>query len=340
MKTLFIISNEKIYENDSKFFCDNIDLKSTPEGLNEKFNINLLARNSTIQRSHEINLEKIKVFKSFFSFISAVISSAKEKNAKYLVISISPFTFFACLFLKLFGKSPILYLRSDGYGEYKAIFGIFGPSIYHLMFTITTAISKLISCQNFILKGKKGDIVSPSQLDHEWLDNTVRVEIKKFKLLYVGRLRIEKGIFSLIELIKDKDEISLTIVGDEKNSSHSINQKNIKIIQNESNKLNLIQYYDSHNIFVLPSFTEGYPMVLLEALARKRPVVIFEDIKHVVGKKKGVFVSQRNYQSFFDTINYIKNNYQNIQDEMSVNRLPTNKNFINEMKNIISNLNV
>jgi len=128
--------------------------------------------------------------------------------------------------------------------------------------------------------------------------------------------------------------------GDEKNSSHSINQKNIKIIQNESNKLNLIQYYDNHNIFVLPSFTEGYPMVLLEALARKRPVVIFEDIKHVMGKKKGIFVSQRSYKSFFETINYIKNNYQNIQDEMSLNQLPTNKNFIHEMKNIISNLNV
>ena len=37
MQKLFIISNESIYENNSKYFCDNLDLKSTPEGLNKTF---------------------------------------------------------------------------------------------------------------------------------------------------------------------------------------------------------------------------------------------------------------------------------------------------------------
>ena len=80
-------------------------------------------------------------------------------------------------------------------------------------------------------------------------------------------------------------------------------------------------------------------MVLLEALARKRPVVIFDDIEHVIGKKKGIFVAKRNYESFSEKINYIKNNYQNIQDEMNLNQLPTNKNFINEMQSLIEKLN-
>ena len=34
-------------------------------------------------------------------------------------------------------------------------------------------------------------------------------------------------------------------------------------------------------------------MVLLEALARRRPVVIFEEIKHVIGDKKGVFYLEK-----------------------------------------------
>ena len=339
MNKLFIISNESIYENDNKFFCDNIDLKSTPEGLNKHFKINLIARKSAKERTHKINLENINIFKTFFSFISAVIASTKYKNAKYLIISISPFTFFACMFLRLFGKSPIVYLRSDGYGEYKAILGFFGVSIYHLMFSITTSISNLISCQNYILKGKKGYIVSPSQLDHEWFNNRVNTNIEKFKLLYVGRIRVEKGIFSLLKIIKNKEDITLTIVGAETNSTQIINQKNVAVLQNESDKLNLIKYYDNHNIFVLPSFTEGHPMVLLEALARKRPVVIFDDIEHVIGKKKGIFVAKRNYESFSEKINYIKNNYQNIQDEMNLNQLPTNKNFINEMQSLIEKLN-
>ena len=45
-KKLFIFSNESIFLQEGKFFCDNIDLKSTPEGLNKKFDINLFGKKS------------------------------------------------------------------------------------------------------------------------------------------------------------------------------------------------------------------------------------------------------------------------------------------------------
>ena len=339
MQKLFIISNESIYQNNSEFFCDNIDLKSTPEGLNKNFEVNLIARRSKAERIFKIDLKNIKIFSSIFSFLSAILSSTKNKDSKYLIISISPYTFLACIFLKLFGKSPIIYLRSDGYGEYKAILGFIGPAIYHLMFSILSLISNLISCRNYILKGRKGELVFPSQLDPEWLNNIRENNIENIKLLYVGRVRVEKGIFSLIKLIKDKNNISLTVVGEEKHVTNNINQNNVVVKKNENNKENLIKFYDDHNIFILPSFTEGHPMVLLEALARRRPVIVFDEIKNVVGDKKGIFVSKRNYESLLDTINSIKNNYKKIQEEMKKNNLPTNKEFIKQMGNIISNLN-
>ena len=339
MQKLFIISNESIYENNNEYFCDNIDLKSTPEGLNKNFEVNLIARKSKVERAFNINLKNIKIFSSIFSFISAILSSTKNKNSKYLIISISPYTFLACIFLKLFGKSPIIYLRSDGYGEYKAILGFIGPVIYHLMFSILSLISNLISCRSYILKGRKGELVSPSQLDSEWFNNIKEKKIESIKLLYVGRIRVEKGIFSLIKLIKEKNNISLTVVGEEKNTVNTINQNNVIVKKNENNKEKLIKFYDDHDIFILPSFTEGHPMALLEALARRRPVIVFDEIKHVIGDNKGIFVSKRNYESLLDVINNIKNNYQKIQEEMKQNNLPTNKEFIKQMVNIISNLN-
>ena len=45
-KKLFIFSNESIFFQEEKFYCDNIDLKSTPEGLNKKFEVNLFGRKS------------------------------------------------------------------------------------------------------------------------------------------------------------------------------------------------------------------------------------------------------------------------------------------------------
>tara|TARA_Y100000389_G_scaffold146415_1_gene145106 strand:- start:2289 stop:3311 length:1023 start_codon:yes stop_codon:yes gene_type:complete len=327
-KKLFIISNESIILEDGKFYCDNIDLKSTPEGLNKKFEVNLFARKSNKKRSHEIKLKKIKIFNNLFSYISSVISASKEIDAKYLIISISPYTFVISLFLKFLGKKPIVYLRSDGYGEYKAILGKAGPIIYHFMFTIVTSISNLISCREYILKGKKGKIVNPSQLDSIWLRKPKNLEIKNFKLLYVGRIRVEKGIYFLADLIKNKRDIFLSIIGAEKGSSYNLNQSNLKIFSNQNNKIKLIKSYDDHNIFILPSFTEGHPMVLLEALARRRPVIIFDEIKHIIGDKKGIFVAKRNFINFFGTLNHIKKNYKRIQKDMRKNKLPTNKEFL------------
>ena len=67
-KKLFIFSNEGISIDDNKYYCDNLDLKSTPEGLNRKFEVNLFARKSLKKRSHEIKIKRIKVFNNIFSY--------------------------------------------------------------------------------------------------------------------------------------------------------------------------------------------------------------------------------------------------------------------------------
>ena len=78
-------------------------------------------------------------------------------------------------------------------------------------------------------------------------------------------------------------------------------------------------------------------MVILEALARRRPIIIFKEIQHVVGDKKGIFVSKRNSYSLAETIDYVKKNYIKICEQMGQNKLPTNKDFIKEFENLISN---
>ena len=110
-------------------------------------------------------------------------------------------------------------------------------------------------------------------------------------------------------------------------------------MQTQASKLKLIKHYDDNNIFVLPSYTEGHPMVVLEALARRRPVIVFEDIQHIIGNKKGIFVSKRNFINFFGTLNSIKKNYKKIQKDMKKNKLPTNKEFIDKFVKYIDDFN-
>ena len=339
MKKLFIISNESIFNHGGNFFCDNIDLKSTPEGLNNKFLVNIIGRSSKKIRSHRINTKNTKACDNIFSYIYKIFITFKEKDSKYLIISISPFTFIACILIKIFKKKPIIYLRSDGYAEYRAILGIFGPAIYHLMFFTVSKISFLISCRKYILRNKIGEIVAPSQITSRWLLDHKEIEVYRPKLLYVGRIKKEKGVYSLLNLIKgNQPDFTLSIVGAEKNSLTQIAQENVRVYEVESEEQNLIKLYDDHDIFILPSFTEGHPMALLESLSRLRPVIIFKDIEHVVGNKKGIFVVNRDYRSLVEKIRYIKENYKNIQQEIKKNKLPTKEEFLLKLGDLISNL--
>ena len=112
--------------------------------------------------------------------------------------------------------------------------------------------------------------------------------------------------------------------------------KNIKFPGYISDRKLLIDTYDSHNIMVLPSFTEASPYVVDESLIRKRPVIIFEYIAYIVRGKIGVFVTKRNIESFSETVKYIMENYLEIQTKMEKNDLPTKRSMIKQISEIIN----
>ena len=332
---LILITNESIYIDKNKnFFCDNIDLKSIPENLSKYTEINIVGRYSKIDRSKKIEIKNIYIFKSIFSYLFNIFQSLKRKDTTYLIISLSPYTFMASLLLKFFFKKHFIYLRSDGFEEYKAIFGYLGFLIYFIIFKIGIINSNLIACREHLLKKNNGSIVNPSQLKKKWFEDTITAIPKELKFLYVGRLRVEKGIFSFIKMIENSN-FNLTIVTSEKNAKLKKNHQNIKLINFENYNDTIIKFYDQHSILILPSYTEAHPQVIDEALARNRPVIVFKEISHVTRDREGVFVCERNIKSLKNMVNYISSNYENISSKIKNNKLPTQENFINELRKIL-----
>ena len=135
-------------------------------------------------------------------------------------------------------------------------------------------------------------------------------------------------------MLKDiNSNIKLSIAGNSKN--FNFENPNIKLLGYISDASSLIKAYDECNITILPSFTEGYPYVVDESLARKRPVIIFEEISYVVNNKKGIFITKRNSNSLNNTIRFILENYDQIQEEMSRNLLPTKKACFNKFQTLL-----
>ena len=331
-KELVILNNEKVFNDNGDFYCDNLDLKVLPEGLNEYFNVKYLVRKSKKKGGQIINLTNVYSASNILSFISNLLKTFKT-NSKYLIISITPYTFIAYLFLLIFRKKVYLYLWSDGHEEWEHLIGKWSVWIFHLMYLMCTFKSEIIVCNKRLTK-KKSHLISISRLDDLWFENHKTVSNDLAKILYVGRLSKEKGIFEFIDIfLKSKIEGTLSIAGYSKN--FNFDNTKVKLLGYISNPKDLIAAYDKSNITILPSYTEGYPYVVDESLSRKRPVIIFEEISYVVNNKKGIFISKRDEKSLKETIDKILVNYKAIQDEISNNSLPTKKSMLKQISDII-----
>lgn len=337
MKNLFIIGNEKIWFKKNNYYSANLDFKSITEGLSKYFITNLLARSSFRQETFKIEHNSIKIASNIFSYVFNIILSFNNiRKNRYLIISISPYTFIAFLILFFFSNNIYLYLRSNGFKEYEKILGKKWIFLYSFMYFIFLKKAKIISCEESLVQKKFFFLVQPSELDKLWFKNRkFLVKSKRIKILYVGRIRIEKGIFNFLDLFSKLDKrFELTIVGDIYNKKFDI--KNVKYFNFYSNIEDLINQYDINHVLVLPSYTESHPKVVYESLARIRPVLIFNDIEHIIKNTKGIFVCKRDLNNFLDKIDYIINNYRFIQKQIIKNSLPRKKVFIRQLRNILN----
>ena len=108
-------------------------------------------------------------------------------------------------------------------------------------------------------------------------------QTSSLKIIYVGQLSVRKGIIYLLEAFnelsysKKNYDIELLCVGDIDPEITDIVKnfkKNPKITFLDAQKQkNLIKYYNSSDIFILPSIEEGLAMVQLQALACGVPVI-------------------------------------------------------------------
>jgi glycosyltransferase involved in cell wall biosynthesis len=337
-KDLVIINNEKCIKKGNNFYCENIEIKSITELLSKVFNIKLILRKSAVNPIHQIENSQVIASSNIFDFTKNIISSVIRDKAKYLIISVTPYTFLSFLFLFLFKKKIFLYLRSDGKKEITVIFGKKFSILYKMVENVMVKFSNLIVVNDLISKKKKFHLVNPSQIDQQWFQNAKIPKRDKIKLLYVGRIKVEKGVYSLIDIFKkikySEKDLSLTLIGQGNKPKEASNK--IKFLEPISAKKNLIEQYDQHDIFILPSYTEGHPQALIESLARKRPVVVFEEIEHVLQKYEGVFVCKRDHNHLLNLIKFIDKNYEEILEKMKKNRYPTKENFFKQLNKILN----
>ena len=149
-----------------------------------------------------------------------------------------------------------------------------------------------------------------------------RRNIKKdIDLLYVGRFAIKKNLISVIKVIHklktDFPNINARFIGGTKDDADysrivdlidNYGLQNNVILSPPMSQFDLVNIYNRSKVFVLLSYEEGMPKVLLEAMACCLPVIAANNsgmIDLIINEKNGFLVNPNNIDEIANKISII-----------------------------------
>jgi len=186
---------------------------------------------------------------------------------------------------KLFGKKTILHLHAAEFKIYYANAGLLRPYIRFIMNKADAVLClsenwKQYYAENFNIRRLEviNNIIEPVHHSVKPTERNGRV-----RLLFLGYIGQRKGIFNLLEVLganreKFKDNLMLTIGGDGEidRLKQTLADKNLgdEVVYegwvSGEKKNTLLEQCD---IYILPSYNEGLPISILEAMAYSKPII-------------------------------------------------------------------
>ena len=109
-----------------------------------------------------------------------------------------------------------------------------------------------------------------------------RNEIKGKLVLFFGRLNVTKGPDKFVEaakeILKERKDIYFVIRGPDEGMRHKVasmmgKEKKIILMKETRDKKEIAEMYQAADVFVLPSYREGLPLTLFEAMAAGLPII-------------------------------------------------------------------
>lgn len=144
-------------------------------------------------------------------------------------------------------------------------------------------------------------------------------------ILFIGEITKIKGLDFLLSAVQKLDEYCLIIIGKEtayikelKEKYYTLFDSGKVIYMGEVNSQALSLAYSNAKFLVLPSIYDPYPMVVLEAMAAGKPVIISEN----VGSKEIIENGKEGFVVPFDDIDSLVNALKNLlNDENAVKKM-------------------
>lgn len=180
---------------------------------------------------------------------------------------------------RLFNKKVILHIHSGEFLKfYNRVDKLRKAYIrYTLRKSLVIALAKSWKKNIMEILGNKGDVrILYNPIETREINNTGKTK----DILFLGLLREKKGVFDLIEAVKKLDDLDFRLLLGGTGDSERV-KKEIKGTPSE-NKVKLLGWVAGEKkrktmrgscIYVLPSYFEGLPISVLEAMSYGIPVI-------------------------------------------------------------------
>ncbi|MBM4386527.1 MAG: glycosyltransferase family 4 protein [Deltaproteobacteria bacterium] len=208
------------------------------------------------------------------------------------------------------------YYKNSGLMKYPAFLSALFAERYYVrlsrktrapLFAVGRSLSARYSAMGLDVTTIYPTLVSGKEaLDFSSLKRDYDFSGRPVKLLYMGRLSREKGVVNLIdvlgEVVKKKKEVHLTVVGEGDEKERLLErareldlEDKVTLAGSSFPRSAIYNFFRDNDIFVLPSLTEGFPQVILEALLFGMPIVSTDagSVRDVLEDGRNSFVVKR-----------------------------------------------
>ncbi|MCI8387075.1 MAG: glycosyltransferase family 4 protein [Clostridiales bacterium] len=204
------------------------------------------------------------------------------------------------------------------------------PVVYHCHCNLETNVNnwiarffflRIVERSNYVLTLNKKSFqfakqytdnikIIPNFIERIYVDNVqVRSELKD--IAFVGRVCAAKGIYELIEAAKNMKNINFHIIGpDDNHILDNISDTNI-ILHGPQSHDQVIELLKTMDAMILPSYTEGFPLVVMEGMACGLPIIATEvgSIPDMIEDKGGILIPMMDSNAIVEAVQHIHDSY-------------------------------
>jgi glycosyltransferase involved in cell wall biosynthesis len=175
--------------------------------------------------------------------------------------------------------------------------------------------------------------------------STKTIELKR-KILFIGRITKEKNVDFLLEAFQKSSlhkKYTLDLYG--KNYLDNLqlcNNANIKFYGEHDRKY-IFEIFKNYDYLVLPSYTEGMPCVIIEALSHGLPCIcsnVGGISEIIINYQNGILFDIDGYNEYEEKTLYVTDNFDDLIQNVNINRTRNINKLINIFDFICDNFDI